>query len=58
MDRYKIGDRIEASGRRRCIKIMGKITDLILGGYQVMDETTELIYHVRHSDFEIKEAKI
>lgn len=56
MIQFKIGDRIEASGRRRCIKIIGKVIDLILGGYQVMDETTELIYHVRHSDFEIKEA--
>lgn len=57
MIQYAIGTYIEAKGRKRCITIIGKITDTILGGYQVQDQDTKITYHVRHSDFEIKEVK-
>lgn len=55
--KYEKDDKIEAMGRKRCVKIVGVVTGIILGGYEVTDMDTKLVYYVRHEDFEIKEAK-
>lgn len=55
--RYEKGEKIEALGRKRTVKIVGFVTGIILGGYEVTDKETGLVYYVRHEDFEIREAK-
>lgn len=55
--RYKKGEKLEALGRKRKVKIVGFVTGIILGGYEITDGETGLVYYVRHEDFEIKEAQ-
>lgn len=49
-------DKIEANGRKRTVKIVGVVTGIILGGYEVTG-SDGLVYYVRHEDFDITEAK-
>lgn len=55
--RYEKGEKIEALGLKRTVKIVGEVTGIILGGYEITDKETGLVYYVRHEDFDIKEAR-
>jgi hypothetical protein len=55
--RYEKGEKIEALGRKRCVKIVGEVTGIILGGYEITDKETGFVYYVRHEDFDIREVE-
>lgn len=55
--RYEKGEMLEATGRKRTVKIVGEVTGIILGGYEVTDKDTGLVYYVRHEDFDIRRTR-
>jgi len=50
---FKPGDYIKATGRKRCIVIIGKVVEVILGGYKVIDADGITCY-VRHEFFDVE----